>query len=199
VNRRLPLHAEIFLRLDDAVAEVHLPEAIHGDARGQRMVRIDEPSREREAVERRILRQRRQHRRHTRLHLFGLVAIVAAREHEGVARFLQVRHHHCGRNALLEVLFLLVQRLELGQRLAERLRRGMREKVLTNLCGLRRRALAEHAGNDDASRIVNREIDDLSGLEDAAVDPQVVDLPEERRAEAPAPDRQRSIGGHRPR
>ena len=101
--------------------------------------------------------------------------------------------------ALLELLFLLVQRFQFGIRGAERLRRGIGEEVVANFLGLRRRALAEHAGNDDASRIVNREIGDLPGLEHAAVDPQVVDLPEERRAEAPAADRQRRIAGHRPR
>ena len=37
MHGRLALHAEVFLRLDDADAEIHLPEAIHGDARGERM------------------------------------------------------------------------------------------------------------------------------------------------------------------
>ena len=36
---RLALHAEVFLGLDDAVAEIGLPEAIDGDARGERMLR----------------------------------------------------------------------------------------------------------------------------------------------------------------
>ena len=75
----------------------------------------------------------------------------------------------------------------------------MRQEVVANLRGLRRRALAEDTGKNEASRIVNREIGDLPGLEHAAVQPQVVDLPEERLAETPAPDRQRSIGGNRPR
>ena len=38
-GRRLALHAEILLRLDDAGAEVHLPEPIDRDARRQRMIR----------------------------------------------------------------------------------------------------------------------------------------------------------------
>ena len=105
MDRRLALHAEVFLRLDDADAEVHLPEAIHRDARGERMAGLHQPLREREPIERRAGLERRQHRRHARLHLLGVVAIVAAREHEGLARLLQLRHHHRRRNRLLDGRF----------------------------------------------------------------------------------------------
>ena len=51
-----PLRAEIFGRLHQARAEIHLPIAVDGDARGERMRRIDQPLRQSEPVERRALR-----------------------------------------------------------------------------------------------------------------------------------------------
>ncbi len=43
MRRPLALRAEILDRLDDAGAEIHLPEAIHGDARQQRIA-ADRPA-----------------------------------------------------------------------------------------------------------------------------------------------------------
>ena len=52
----LALHAEILRRLHQARAEVLLPEAIHRHARGERMLRINQPLREAQPVGRRVLR-----------------------------------------------------------------------------------------------------------------------------------------------
>ena len=46
MHRPFALRAEIVHRLDDAEAEVGLPEAVHGDAGGERIRRDPEPPRQ---------------------------------------------------------------------------------------------------------------------------------------------------------
>ena len=46
------LAAEILLRRDEAAAEVHAPDAVHDDARGERVRAVRQPAREAEAVAR---------------------------------------------------------------------------------------------------------------------------------------------------
>ncbi len=44
------LRAEVLDRLDQAAAEVHGPQSIDSDARGQRILRIEQPAREPESI-----------------------------------------------------------------------------------------------------------------------------------------------------
>ena len=73
-----PCDAEIFDGLDDAGAEIHLPEAIHGDARQQRIAGIDQPFGEAEAIVRRAGGQRRQRGGNAGLHDFAGLIVCAA-------------------------------------------------------------------------------------------------------------------------
>ena len=79
----LALRAEILHRLHQARAEVHLPEPVHGHARGQRIGR-DRPATC--AKPRRLLRtaggQRRQHRGHAGRDLLAGPVVGAAHQHE---------------------------------------------------------------------------------------------------------------------
>jgi len=63
------LQAEVFDGGDDAVTEELSPEAVHGDAGSQGMSSINEPSRQRESIGRRVVWQRRQETRDARRHL----------------------------------------------------------------------------------------------------------------------------------
>ena len=49
MRRRRALRAEIVLRIDDALSEIALPDAVDGDARGERIVAADQPMRQVEA------------------------------------------------------------------------------------------------------------------------------------------------------
>src|SRR5262249_56010909 len=60
VDGRLALRAEIFDGFDNAVAEIHLPETIDRDARGQRMIRVDQPFCQRQTVDLLVFLQRRE-------------------------------------------------------------------------------------------------------------------------------------------
>ena len=62
MGRQPPLAAEVLRRRDQAAAEEHLPDAVHGDARGQRVAAIGQPAGQAEAVARRIGRERQEAR-----------------------------------------------------------------------------------------------------------------------------------------
>ena len=103
MHRRLALHAEVFLRFHDAVPEIHLPEPIDRHARREWMRRIDEPLREGEPCSRGASSgSAGSTGRHARLDLLGLVAVVATREHERLARRRKLAHDHRRRNRAFE-------------------------------------------------------------------------------------------------
>src|SRR6266699_1136694 len=72
------LRAEILGRLDDAASEKLLPEAIHGGARGERIVLANQPACEAEPVRHLALRQRRQRRGRVRIYQVTLAEEGAA-------------------------------------------------------------------------------------------------------------------------
>ena len=72
VRRRLALDAEVLGRLDQARAEMVLPDPVDGHAGRQRVVGTSQPARQAEAVARRAGGQRRQARRDARLDLLAL-------------------------------------------------------------------------------------------------------------------------------
>ena len=57
VRRQPSLAAEVLLGRDDAAAEVHAPDAIDGDARGERIVAAGQPARQPEPVARLVRRE----------------------------------------------------------------------------------------------------------------------------------------------
>src|SRR5262245_29842141 len=60
MRRRRPLGAKVLAGFDDAATEDLLPETIDVDPRDERVVHVDEPARESEAVRRLIVAQRMQ-------------------------------------------------------------------------------------------------------------------------------------------
>ena len=58
MRRQRALRAEVLARLDDAAAEQLLPEAVDGDAGDERVVLVDQPSREAEPVDRQVVAHR---------------------------------------------------------------------------------------------------------------------------------------------
>ena len=49
--RQIALNTEVFRGLHEAVAEQHLPESIHSDTRGERVLGRDEPVSEIQSIE----------------------------------------------------------------------------------------------------------------------------------------------------
>ena len=75
------LRAEVFAGLDDADAEEHLPQAVDGDARGQRVVGLDQPLGQSEAVHRVAVGAAARKRRGTpAVDLFARLVVLAADE-----------------------------------------------------------------------------------------------------------------------
>ena len=79
------LRAEILGGLDDAGAEIHLPEAVHGDAGEQRIGGIDQPLGEAEPVVGNAGGSGGRTAGNARLDLLAGLVIGAANEQEGVA------------------------------------------------------------------------------------------------------------------
>ncbi len=108
---RRALRAKILTRLDQPDAEQLFPEAIHGNARCQRVLRIDQPTGDCESVGRNPFRQRGECRRDTRRNHFAQAAKIAPN--------LDLRHsslvigqlpHHRRRNRLRVSQVILLQR-----------------------------------------------------------------------------------------
>ncbi len=158
------------------------------------MTGLHEPLRQREPVERRVGGQRRQHGRHAGADLLSLITIVTALEHERVARFLHLGHHHGGRNLVLEIGSLFLQRDELAVQRSQRVGRDVGQEILADVVGLLLRALAGEARDDHARPVMNRELLDLIGRQDPAVEPKIVDRSVEGLSERLAAHPQRRGG-----
>ena len=92
--RPLALHAEVLGRFHHPDAEELLPEAVHRDARGQRILGRDEPLRQGEPVRGRAGRQRRQAGGCGRGSPCPRLVVEPLDQDEGVARLRHVLHHH---------------------------------------------------------------------------------------------------------
>ena len=99
VGRRFALGAEVLARLDEAAAEEARPEPIHRHAAGQRVVRVDQPAGQAQAVGRLPGRQRVQLRRHAGLDRLAEVLEVAAEHDVRRPRLRQLLHHQRRRPA----------------------------------------------------------------------------------------------------
>ena len=126
---RRPLQSEVVFRLDQALAEVVLPQSIHGDSGRERIGTIDQPASQIEAIRAAILQRRQpmQHARHLRQHLSALAREIPAKVHARFARLRQFLQHQRGRKFWLP----LEQRRELVQlRLEARL---LRDEIVGEL------------------------------------------------------------------
>ena len=91
------LCAEVGGRSHEAGAEEHLPDAIHGDAGGERVLAHGDPVGEAEAVGRRAVRAAAgQDGGRGGGDFFGRLRVVAAVEDERFARLVGDVHHHRG-------------------------------------------------------------------------------------------------------
>ena len=111
MERLVALCAEVFAGRDEADAEDLFPESVRDDSGGQRVVRVNEPLRQREPVRRGVFWQRRKRSGRTFRHLLAEVFEVASVLELGLAthvrgEFLHDRHGH--------------RRLEVGQLLHDR-------------------------------------------------------------------------------
>ena len=80
MRRQRALAAEVLRRGDDAAAEMHAPDAVDDDARGQRIAAARQPAREAQPIARLIAGKRRQARRRVaRDHLAGRIVGAALR------------------------------------------------------------------------------------------------------------------------
>ena len=106
---QVALRAEILGRAHESLAEANLPEAIHRDARGERMLGLHEPLREAEAIGGCARGQRPQRDGHGGRDdgVLERLIVLAALEHEGRAhlRLGQVLHDHRAAQAGFEFLF----------------------------------------------------------------------------------------------
>src|SRR5690349_4730658 len=87
MRRSFAVSAEVLGRRDEPDPKVLLPETIDDDARRERMVFMQEPSRERQAIGRRGRRQRRQHAGCVGLHDRSALIVLAAYQEMHVSRF----------------------------------------------------------------------------------------------------------------
>jgi hypothetical protein len=78
MRRRRALRSEVFTGLDEAAPEELFPQAVDDDARDQRVVGIDEPAREAQAVGRLVLAHRLQRPRRAGIHALALRREAAA-------------------------------------------------------------------------------------------------------------------------
>ncbi len=108
------LGAEILGGLDEAGAEMKLPVAIDGDARGEGVLRAEEPLGEAQTIRGGVLGHGRKHRRDAGSYLLGLVAIVAAGQDEGVARLGHLGHDLRRRDFFFSLRELRLEGVELG-------------------------------------------------------------------------------------
>ena len=78
MRRRRALRSEVLAGLDQAASEQLLPQAVDDDARHERVVRIDEPSRKTQAVGWQVVAHRVQRPRRARIHALALGREAAA-------------------------------------------------------------------------------------------------------------------------
>ena len=104
MGRPRSLVAEVAGGLDDAAAEDHLPEAVHGDAGGERMVRAGDPAGEIEAGRRSRCAPAAAARRAPGADFLAGLVVGTADQDVGFAQLRLVVHHHHGGLAAVDVL-----------------------------------------------------------------------------------------------
>ena len=110
MRRLRALRAEIVLRLHDAAAEILLPDAIHGDAREQRILRVRHPAGQIQAIELAAgnLGRGSEHAQHGRKHARAVRLVIAAQHDVGFARLRHLAHDQ----RALDLGKLLLQRVD---------------------------------------------------------------------------------------
>ena len=112
ITRQRSLGAEVVLGFHDSQTEIALPDAIHGHARGQRILRRDEPPRQSQPVARGVLRERRQHGQGPGFDVLAPSREIALHVEVGIARLGKIPHHQRPldpRDLLLQLLDLILE------------------------------------------------------------------------------------------
>ncbi len=94
VGRRRALGAEVLHRADDAVAELLVPEAVDVDPGRQRVVLVEQPFGQAEAVARQVLGPGQHTGDGLGLHRLSRLVVEAVVQHERGARRGLILHHH---------------------------------------------------------------------------------------------------------
>ncbi len=158
---QLSLAAKILLGRDEAAAEVHAPDAIHHDARGERVAAVRQPARQAEPVARLVLREGRQTGGRVARHDLAWRVVPAALEQMRRPRLTHFLHDHDLRHERDERVLLLAKAPEVGTRRDVRLM-VPDEEVLE--CG-------------GVSRIASNRRDDLCRRQARIEHQQIVDQP----------------------
>ena len=171
----LPLQPEVLGRLDQAGPEVHLPEPVHGHARGERVVGLDEPAGEPQTIVRHIVRHRRQHGRHAGIDPLARHVVGAANQPEGVAPRLHLLHHHDGGEAFPQRRALALDVLDVLPRVPHLRRRVLVEEGEPQLLGLPGRPAGRRDAGDLGQRLPGRHDGRLLRRQRLHVDADVID------------------------
>ena len=110
----IALRAEILRGFDNARTEMHLPVAVHGHARRERMPGINQPFRQAQTVCRKIFRERGQDGGHTGSDYLTAIAVIAAAQNGGLAGLLHFLHHHGCWDHPCQFFLLMAQLFKLG-------------------------------------------------------------------------------------
>ena len=102
---RFALGAEVIHRAHETFAEALLPEAIHRHARGQRILRRDDPAREAEPIARCRFEPRSNGCGHAGRHGLPWLVVLAAREDVRGPGFLHLLHDQHGGDGGPEIAF----------------------------------------------------------------------------------------------
>ena len=175
VRRRGALRAEVLHGRDDAPSEDHLPEAVHGHPRRERMRRIRQPAGQAEAVVGQALGERRQRAGQAGLDTVAGGVEGPADQHVRRAHVLALVHHHDRRQRRHVVLAFQAQLAEI---LPDRRHAGGRCALQirpAQLAPLGRRPLVGRKPGDLARRFRHGDHGDLAGSERPGIDARVVD------------------------
>ncbi len=106
MRRQFALAAKIIRRRDKAAAEVHFPNTVHHHAGGERIIAVNQPLRQAEAVARRAGREGREARRGVAFDQFPGRVVSAALQHKSRARDRHFPHRHDFGDVVDEIVFL---------------------------------------------------------------------------------------------
>ena len=180
MTRTFSLSTKVFAGTDQPLAKVQLPEAVHGDSSGQRMISADKPAGKSEPIIRCIGRHRRKCCRNTWFHFVSRPIVLATDQDMSLPRLFHFLHDHHGWQIFGKRTPLLPEFSQLTIGIANHSRSMVvqivaREFVLlSNITGFRSQA------QDFGNRLRHREQLDFRGSQIPPIDPDVVHHAHER-------------------
>ena len=174
--RLVALRSEILGGLDEAATEMELPVTVDGHARGQGMLRAEEPLGEAQTIRRGVLGHRRKHGWDAGSHLLGLIAVVAAGQNEGVARLGHLCHDLRRHDFFFRLSELGFEGVELGVDASQFGSGVAGEEVIEEALVLVFGALGFVLRQDVADGLVQGQGFGVGGSEGTGVDAQAADI-----------------------